>query len=107
MRFALEKLQELIADKPFLKTFVRNKKKQPVGVLVAVKYDKKVYIGWSKCNTKLDRFDRKFGFYLAVVRANKKLLTLKKHNAPLPTAVQKWLPKFVERAGKFFKQKID
>lgn len=109
MRFKPEKLQEIIQDKPYIKTYVRGRKKQPVGVLVAIKNDNKVHIGWSKCNIKLDRFDRQFGFYLAAVRSLSKKIVLKgktcQHKEILPTTVQKYLPKFVERANKFFFKK--
>lgn len=49
--------------------YVRNKKGQRVGVVVAIDKNR---IGWSKCNfSKGDRFDRERGKFIAQKRAEK------------------------------------
>lgn len=51
--------------------YVRNKKREKIGVLVALPSKNGFSIGWSKCNTsKNDKFDRDLGLILAIGRAN-------------------------------------
>lgn len=53
--------------------YVRNDKKQPIGVIVSfvenIEGEEKCYIGWSKCNVKSDSWDRDFGLKVAINRA--------------------------------------
>lgn len=53
-----------------LKQFVRNDKRNKVGVLVAKQInDTDVSIGWSKCHMGMDKFDKARGEKIAVDRA--------------------------------------
>jgi len=54
-----------------LTEYTRNKKRQKTGVLVAFVQGDNLYCGWSKCNTKLDKFNRELGKQIATERAKK------------------------------------
>jgi hypothetical protein len=50
----------------FLLQYVRNRKKEKVGVLVAYNDGDNVKLGWSKCNVKTEPFDREIGIQKAL-----------------------------------------
>lgn len=86
--------------------YIRDKNNHKVGVLVAIldEEEQNVRIGFSKCNTKLDSFDRDLGLHIASARARKnsdRLLT--KYNVPFK--VQEYLPQFLYSCGKYYKDK--
>lgn len=83
-----------------IRRYVRNKKGHPVGMLLAIKDEKGVHIGWSKCNTRLDIFDRKKGAVIAQARA------LKGSIVPYPREIEKSIYDFMNRAEKYFKAKV-
>lgn len=83
-----------------IRTYVRRPNGQLLGVLVAIKERGDTRIGWSKCNAKLDRFDKDFGVYLALKRALVK--TADKDTAPIPGVIVKRLEVFAQRAAKYF-----
>lgn len=57
-------------DKPALTQFVRDRKGQPRGMVVATVIDNAIRVGWSYTNTKAgDRFDKKKAFVIALGRA--------------------------------------
>lgn len=59
--------KSLDTDKNILIEYLRNKKGNRIGVVVAI--DKNT-VGWSLCNS-LDQFDRDKGLYIAIARASK------------------------------------
>ena len=82
--------------------YVRDKKGQRIGVVVAIDKDK---IGWSKCNfSKGDKFDKKRGRYIAEKRAEKYIYTwprfLGVHR--VPRVLHEDFLNMVERADNYF-----
>jgi hypothetical protein len=76
--------------------FIRNKNGQRVGAVVAICEDGVVKTGWSKCNTKLDKFDREMALKIAVGRANN--IGKKTHSA-----IVKPVEQMRDRALRYFK----
>lgn len=50
--------------------YIRDKKNNPKGVMVAFTEGEQIYIGWSLCS-KYDKYDKHKGFDIAVGRAYK------------------------------------
>lgn len=83
-----------------LKKYVR-KNNQKVGMLVAVPFDDGVVcIGWSKVNTKYDKFDREIAFSLAFTRA------VLDTDLPVPLSIESQYYKFVNRVARYYKDKL-
>ena len=81
--------------------YVRNRKRQPVGVVVARKNESgRVMFGWSRCNRK-DRFDKYLGLELARGRTLGWLSSVE-----VPRDVNKCLHSISQRAEKYFKVKL-
>jgi hypothetical protein len=81
--------------------YVRNKKNQRVGVVVAVKNsnpENPFTLGWSMCRVKLDKFNKSRGIFIARERASK-TGTLKQ----MPRLVKPVFDKMIERGYKYFK----
>ena len=66
-----------------IRTYIRDEKNNPRGVAVAVKSDTGVDYGFSLCNTRLDKWDKKLGISIALARA-----TAKKYH--LPDVPERW-----------------
>jgi hypothetical protein len=78
--------------------FVRNKKRQPVGIVVARKHpDGHVCLGWSRC-CRLDRFNKNLGLELARGRTLGWV-----GNYRVPGDVKKVLETMKDRASRYFK----
>lgn len=62
--------QQVLQDKHLLK-YERNKSGQPVGVVIAFKDGDSnvVKLGWSRCNTNAESFDKNIGIKKAISRA--------------------------------------
>lgn len=100
--------------------YVRNKKRVPYGVIVAVKTDKGFNIGYSQCNKK-DRFEKKLALRIALGRASSEdVRDSKFQNKPHfckengitydnwetvqpPHDVRKMISTFVNRCNKYYK----
>ena len=53
-----------------IKTYIRNTEtNQPKGIAVAIKHEGKINYGFSLCNTRLDKWDKKHGEKIAIARA--------------------------------------
>ena len=79
--------------------FVRDRKGQPRGVVVATVIDNKVKFGWSYTNTKLgDRFNKMRGLQIAFGRAEVGQCEMVR----TPHSVTKVLKKMTDRANKYF-----
>ncbi len=88
-------------DKSTIIEYIRNKKKQPQGVILAHKSGQSVYVGFSLA-CKLDKFNKGDGIAIAFARAQK--------DAPaaifpkqIPHIVLKLKTPFGERARRYFK----
>ncbi len=83
-----------------LKEYVR-KKDQKVGMLLALALDDEIVrIGWSKLNTKFDKFDKEIAFALAFTRALNGTMKF------VPRSMENQYVNFVERASRYYKDKI-
>ena len=90
-----------------IRTYTRDAKGRPTGILIATKStrpDMKFAIGWAKCNTNLDTFNKPMAVKIAIGR----LTAAENDNCPcitvgMPQAVKKLLPKFQERCNRYFK----
>jgi hypothetical protein len=79
--------------------YVRNKKRVPYGVLVAMKVGSGFICGYSLCNKK-DFFNKKMALKIAIGRANTCSVVIEK---ALPHEVRKMLPAFFDRCKRYYK----
>ena len=90
-----------------LRVYIRNKKRQKIGVLYSfLNHDKQVVFGWSLCS-KLDRFNPYTGTTIAYERGlsndryiGKDILTILPHTIKNSSELQK----FMIRIKQFYKQ---
>jgi len=111
--------KEFIAtNKPVIR-YVRDKKRKPVGVLIAYLKKGKIRIGYSKCmikkeGEKVDEYRRNRGLYIAAERASAKPLAKKDTSKPkskkdetryyeIPHTIREYLGRFVKDCKKYFK----
>ena len=87
-------------EKRTLICYVRNKSRQPVGVLYAEMIDGVVEIGWSKYNEERETksFSKKQGLMVAKNRA-----TTQRGTQAYPDCMKKPISNFVHRCELFFK----
>jgi hypothetical protein len=80
--------------------YIRNSSGQKIGILFAHRYGTNTpIVYWSLCR-KGDEFDLAEGLAQGLIRQHS---LNGKDYPPLPTAVKKKLPDFVDRCGRFFK----
>lgn len=80
--------------------FVRDRKGQPRGMVVATVIDNQIRIGWSYTNTKLgDRFNKSRALQIALGRVENG----QSSNVKTPHSVSKVIAKMKNRATVFFK----
>jgi hypothetical protein len=79
--------------------YVRNKKGNLVGVLVAVKSEDGFRVGYSLCRIALDRFKKETGLKIAFGRADVWALIPQE----IPKDIARFLPSFLERCKKYYK----
>lgn len=79
--------------------YVRDKKRVPRGVIVALKIGHGFIYGYSFCNKK-DRFNKKMALKIAIGRANTMSAMA---TAEVPHEVRKVIPSFVERCKRYYK----
>jgi len=86
-----------------LKTYIRDEKKNPVGIAIAVKHNDEVLYGYSLCNINAEPFDKELGFEKAMYRA----MSPEGYKLPqVPERFEKVInayQKLQERAVKYFK----
>ena len=87
-------------DKPMLTQFVRDRKGQPRGMVIATVIDNEIRFGWSYTNTKAgDRFNKTRAIQIALGRAEVGMgMTVK-----IPHAVNKVYARMTPRAFSYFK----
>lgn len=98
---AKQLVQSYERNSQMIRTYARNEAGNPVGMVVAVKDNDRVSLGWSKCN-KVDVFDKQFGTFVALQRA-----LHSKGNVIVPNKVRRKLTAMRERAAKYFKVPVD
>lgn len=81
--------------------YVRDKKRIPRGVIVAVKHFNGFICGYSLCNKK-DRFSKKMALKIAIGRANI-ISSSVVEDTNIPHEVRRVIPSFVERCKKYYK----
>lgn len=90
-----------------IRQYVKDKNNQKVGLVLATLDPEKqdeVKIGFSKCNTKHDKFDRNRAIEIARIRAKKYSDRIyEKYNVPF--LVEDVMPEFVERCRRYYKEK--
>ena len=91
--------QEVVKSPPNMIFEVVKERRKRVGVMVGLKQDGTIKIGWSKCNRKLgDKFDQNEGISLAEARA------IKMASAPqLPLCMGRQMANFQNRCRRYFK----
>ena len=89
--------------------YMVGRKNKKVGVMVALVTEAdpdNIRIGWSGCNTKLDKFDKGLGLSIAKKRAEAlKLGLMIDTKVPVPAGYLKQLEFFTDRAKRYFKDK--
>lgn len=72
-----------------------------VGILVAVpaEHSNKVYVGWSKCNMGVDKFDRGEGLKVAIERATSL------ETDPIAQSMVKKMRHFIDRVRRCYKDR--
>lgn len=84
--------------------FVRDRKGQPRGMVVATVIDNKIRFGWSYTNTKAgDRFDKNRAFQIAIGRAE----TGQGMSVITPHSVNKVAQQIAVRAKRYYKNISD
>jgi len=80
--------------------YLRDKKGRRTGVVVGIflSLSNEISVGWSKCNMKLDKFDKGLGIRIAVGRAEKGSET------PCPDSMQELMNNMYYRASRYFKK---
>ena len=87
---------------------VKNQEEKCYATLVGILgNDGEVYVGWAKCHTKFDNFDKKQGIKIAARRliANRTSKGPEKSHRRFPDGLRKPAEKFVKRCEKYFKVK--
>lgn len=87
-------------DKPMLTQFVRDRKGQPRGMVIATVIDNEIRFGWSYTNTKAgDRFNKSRAIQIALGRAEVGM----GYRVRIPHAVNKVYARMTPRAFNYFK----
>lgn len=99
--------QSVMSNKYLLK-YQRDKHGRPTGVVIAFKdLNNKVRLGWSKCNVKLEQFDKHIGINKAIGASIPVFPAEPNLNHYLkevvPNSLSKLVSEMKERAVKYFK----
>lgn len=91
--------------------YVRNKKGQKIGVLVAVRTDHFDFpvVGWSQCNIKRERFNKYIGLVKAIQRAldGTPLENFGKVDESIPQETLRHYGDFLLRAERYFYKTVE
>lgn len=85
--------------------YLRDKHKQPHGIILANKVDDKIHVGWSVCNKK-DKWNRAVGVMIAESRSGATKyynMQFEKYCELAPQKVRENMPRFIDRAKRYFK----
>jgi len=90
----------------YLRYYIRDANRTPIGLLLAKKVEDKIAISWSKCNGKFDQFSKKRAFTIAAGRIKKhKHWCLAKDD--VPECIYNAYQKFERMVIKYFKVNKD
>lgn len=89
----------------YLLYYVRDRKNRKIGLVLAYKdpHVGCIKIGWSKCNIKLDNFNKIYGLWKAIKRA--KPIGVFTYN--VPHSLGQVYNRMLDRAVKYFKVEFD
>ncbi len=79
--------------------FVRDRKNNPIGVVVANLHEDTIQIGWSLCKVKVDTFNKEKALMIARNRAG----TGTGKEVTIPREVGKTIHRIADRAERYFK----
>lgn len=91
-----------------IRVYTRDQKGAPTGLLIALKSKRdghKYHIGWAKCNTKMDKFNKPLAIQIAVGRleAAEDAGLAYVQSFKMPHQIRKQLDRFVDRCERYFK----
>jgi hypothetical protein len=90
-----------------IRTYTRDQKGAPTGLLIALKSKRdghKYHIGWAKCNTKMDKFNKPLAVQIAVGRLEAaEDLGVAYIPTKMPHQISKLLDRFIDRCDRYFK----
>jgi len=95
--------QQVLGPK-FLVQYLRDKHGRPVGLALAYKQNDEVKVGWSKCNTTLENFDKQIGINKAInnsVELNSVKFVQK--STEIPNSLRYTVTSLVDRASRYYK----
>lgn len=90
-----------------IRTYTRDAKGNPTGIVIATRStrpDMKYVIGWSKTNTKVDKFDKAKALQIAIYRlkgAEDKQVPYLTHK--MPHQIRRVIDRFNDRCVRYFK----
>jgi hypothetical protein len=85
--------------------YVKDKKGNRRGILIGLKADNDVLIGWSQCNKYYDNFCKEKGIEIAVGRADKYFnADFEFVSNKMPVDVRKLMGDFILRCERYFKE---
>lgn len=88
-----------------IRQYLKDKNNKKVGIILATADDEKVKIGFSKCNTKHDKFDKNRAIDIARIRAeNYSDKLYDKYYVPF--MVNEVMPEFIDRCMRYYKDKV-
>jgi hypothetical protein len=85
-----------------LKTYIRGNNNQPRGIAVVVRDNEELKYGFSLCNTRLDRWDKKLGTSIALARATAPMYQLPEVQERESLVLDAFI-RLEQRAKKYFK----
>ena len=100
-----EKVAEVLKPGQNIVKYIRKNNGTMTGVMVAYRgTNNQVHIGWSMCNTKVDKFSRHIGLLKAITRSvNVHTEFGQEWLHAIPNSLLKPMIEFSKRAEKFFK----
>lgn len=88
--------------------YKRDKHGRPVGLVISFKDEANIVrVGWSKCNTKLEQFDKHIGINKAISNTysleSAEFISRNGTSKVLPNSLREDVKEMVERASRYFK----
>lgn len=97
--------KDLLKPGKFLLEYIRDKNKQPRGIVVAYRdNENQVQVGWSLCNIKVDKFNKEIGLAKAIESGLPIwFFESPTANTGVASSVKDNVNKMVKRAVKYFR----
>lgn len=90
--------------------YKRDKHGRPVGLVISFKDEDGVRVGWSKCHTKLEPFDKHIGINKAINNTynldTAQAIVTCKDDSLLPNSLRQDVADMVERAQRYFNKVV-